>query len=125
MISGGNLSRLLRRQFRREALGPGLTGVQKFLADLATEVEAARLLVLKAARHMDAGMAYAQEASMAKLYSGELAMKASTMALDLFGEPAASLSGCVQKFFRDAKLYQIGEGSSQIQELIIARNLLK
>ena len=105
--------------------GPGLTGAQKLLADLATEVEAARLLMFRAAALMDAGKPFSREASMAKLFSGDLAMKAPTMILDLMGPAGALLDNPVQRLFRDAKLYQIGEGSSQIQELIISRQMLE
>jgi len=61
---------------------------------------------------------------MAKLYSGELAVKAPTMVLDLMGPGGASMDNPVQRLFRDSKLYTIGEGSSQIQELVISRHLL-
>ncbi len=103
---------------------PGLVGAQKVLADLASEIEAARLLALRAAWLLDAGRPYSSAASMAKLVSGELAMRAPTAALDLIGAAGASMDHPVQRLFRDAKLYQIGEGSTQIQELIIGRQLL-
>lgn len=103
---------------------PGLTAAQKILADVATEIEAARLLMLRAATLVDLGERYSKEASMSKLMSGDLAMKAATIVLDLFGADGASMNCPVQRYFRDAKLYQIGEGSSQIQELIISRHLL-
>ncbi|MBI4056751.1 MAG: acyl-CoA dehydrogenase family protein [Elusimicrobia bacterium] len=103
---------------------PGLTSAQKFLADLATEIDAARFLMLRAAVLCDQGKPYSKEASMSKLFSGELVMKATTQAIDLFGEYGATLDCAVQRYFRDSKLYQIGEGSSQIQELIISRHLL-
>ena len=61
---------------------------------------------------------------MAKLISGDLAMKAPTEVLDVIGPHGASLDYPVQRYFRDAKLYQIGEGSSQIQQLVISRHLL-
>ena len=114
---------------RKERFGirgdnPGLTGAQKVLADLAAEIDAARLMMLRAAWLMDQGKPFAREASMAKLVSGELAMKAPTAVLDLMGEWGGSMDSPVQRLFRDAKLYQIGEGSTQIQELIISRHLL-
>lgn len=102
----------------------GLTFAQKTLAQLAAETEAARLMTYRAAVLMDAGLPYAREASMAKLISGDLAMKAPTEVIDVIGPEGASLSCPVQRFFRDAKLYQIGEGSSQIQQLVISRHLL-
>ncbi len=104
---------------------PGLTYAQRILAQIASEVDAARLLTYRAAFLMDQKRSYSQEASMAKLISGDLAVKATSEILDLIG-PEASLLDCpAQRFFRDSKLYQIGEGSSQIQQLVISRHLLK
>jgi alkylation response protein AidB-like acyl-CoA dehydrogenase len=103
---------------------PGLTWAQKILADLATEIEAARLMMLKAAWLADHGREYSMAASMSKLFSGELAIKAPTMVLDLFAEEGGRPDNLVQRLFRDAKLYQIGEGSTQVQELVISRWLL-
>lgn len=104
---------------------PGLTYAQRVLAQLASEVDAARLLTWRAAFLMDQKRPYSQEASMAKLISGDLAVRATSEILDLIG-PEGSLLNCpVQRFFRDSKLYQIGEGSSQIQQLVISRHLLK
>ncbi len=113
-----------KHQFKIRPDNPGLTGAQKLLADIATEIDAARLLTLRAALLVDNGERYSKEASMAKLMSGDLAMKAPTLILDLFGPHGALMRNPVQRYFRDAKLYQIGEGSSQIQELIISRHLL-
>ncbi|MBI4423181.1 MAG: acyl-CoA dehydrogenase family protein [Elusimicrobia bacterium] len=113
-----------KRDFRIRPDTPGLSSAGKLLADLATEVDAARLLAHRAAVLVDRGEKFTKEASMAKLMSGDLAMKAPTLILDLFGFQGASLDCPVQRYFRDAKLYQIGEGSSQIQELIISRHLL-
>ena len=103
---------------------PGLTFAQKTLAQIAAEVDAARLLTHRAACLMDAGRPFSKEASMAKLISGDLAMRAPTDILDVIGPEGASLDCPVQRAFRDAKLYQIGEGSSQIQQLVISRMLL-
>ncbi|MBI5201576.1 MAG: acyl-CoA dehydrogenase family protein [Elusimicrobia bacterium] len=113
-----------KEHFRIAADQPGLSSAGRLLADLATEVDAARLLAYRAAALLDAGEKFTMAASMAKLFSGDLAMKAPTIVLDLFGFEGATLDNPVQRFFRDAKLYQIGEGSSQIQELIISRHLL-
>jgi alkylation response protein AidB-like acyl-CoA dehydrogenase len=94
------------------------------LADIATEIEAARLMMLRAAWLADHGREYSMAASMSKLFSGELAIKAPTMVLDLFAEEGGRPDNVVQRLFRDAKLYQIGEGSTQVQELVISRWLL-
>lgn len=102
----------------------GLTAAQRTLAQIAAEIDGARLLTLRAAFLMDSGRPYSREASMAKLISGDLAMRAPTEVLDVIGPYGASMDCPVQRYFRDAKLYQIGEGSSQIQQLIISRHLL-
>lgn len=114
---------------RKEAYGivpdsAGLTFAGKVLAQLASEVDAARLLMYRSAWLMDEGRPFSKEASMAKLISGDLAMRAPTEVLDVIGPEGARLDHPVQRFFRDAKLYQIGEGSSQIQQLVISRLLL-
>ena len=103
---------------------PGLTAAGRTLAQMAAEVDAARLLALRSAFLMDQGRPFSREASMAKLISGDLAMRAPTEVLDVIGPEGASLDHPVQRYFRDAKLYQIGEGSSQIQQLVISRLLL-
>lgn len=113
-----------KEQFGFTPENSGLTAAGKVLADVATDIDAARLLAHRAGTLLDAGERYSLQASMAKLSSGDLAMRATTAVLDLFGDFAASLDCPVQRYFRDAKLYQIGEGSSQIQELIISRHLL-
>jgi hypothetical protein len=107
------------------AENPGLTSAQRTLAQLASEIDAARLLTWRAAYLMDQKRPYSQEASMAKLISGDLVVRATSEILDLVGPEGASMDYPVQRFFRDSKLYQIGEGSSQIQQLVIARHLLK
>ena len=94
------------------------------MAQIASEVDGARLLTFRAAALMDSGRPYSREASIAKLISGDLAMRAPTEILDVIGPYGGSLDCPVQRFFRDAKLYQIGEGSSQIQQLVISRHLL-
>ena len=113
-----------KREYGITPESAGLTAAGRTLAQLASEVDAARLLALRSAYLMDAGRPFSREASMAKLISGDLAMRAPTEVLDVIGPEGASLDHPVQRFFRDAKLYQIGEGSSQIQQLVISRQLL-
>jgi alkylation response protein AidB-like acyl-CoA dehydrogenase len=113
-----------KKQYGIRPDSSGLTAAARTLAQLASEIEAARLLTLRSAFLLDAGRPYSQEASMAKLISGDLAMRAPTEVLDVIGPHGASLDCPVQRYFRDAKLYQIGEGSSQIQQLVIGRHLL-
>ena len=95
------------------------------LADMATRVDAARLLVHRAARRLDAGEAVPAEAAMAKLYASEAAMWCTWAAVQTLGGWGYSREYPVEKWMRDAKLEEIEEGTSDIQRLIISRNLLK
>jgi len=101
----------------------GLTAARKIIAQYAARLHATRLLALYAADLLDKKKRFAFYGSMAKLLSGELAMQAPTELLDLLGEDAMRFDNHVAKLFRDAKLYQIGEGTSEIQGLIISRYL--
>jgi len=98
--------------------------VQWMLADMATAIEAARLLILKAAALKDAGRPFSTEASMAKLFASEMAMKVTTDAIQVHGGYGYIKEYQVERYFRDAKITQIYEGTSQIQKLIIARHVL-
>jgi alkylation response protein AidB-like acyl-CoA dehydrogenase len=95
------------------------------LADMATRVEAARLLVRKAARQADAGQEIPKEAAMAKLFASETAMWCTWAAVQTLGGWGYSREYPVEKWMRDAKLEEIEEGTSDIQRLIISRNLLR
>lgn len=114
------------RSLRQRWLKPnaGLTGEQKILARYAARLHAVRFLTHYAANLIDQKKRFAFYASLAKLLSGELAMQAATDCLDLFGEAAARFDNHVAKIFRDGKLYQIGEGTSEIQAMIISRHLM-
>ena len=101
----------------------GLTAARKMIANYAARLHAARLLALFAADLIDQKKRFAFYGSMAKLISGELAISAPTDLMDLLGEDAMRFDNHVAKLFRDAKLYQIGEGTSEIQGLIISRYL--
>jgi len=94
------------------------------LADMATEIEAARFLVYKAAYLADRGEPFSTNAAMAKLYASELAMKASTWGIQIFGGYGYMMEYPMQRYFRDAKLTEIYEGTSEIQRLIISRAVL-
>jgi len=98
--------------------------VQWMLADMATAIEAARLLTLRAAWRKDAGAPYGPEAAMAKLFAAETAMRATTDAIQVHGGYGFIKEYQVERHFRDAKITQIYEGTSQIQKLVIARHLL-
>jgi len=99
-------------------------GIQWKLADMATEIEAARLLTYQAARLKDEGRQVTREASMAKLFASETAVRVSGEALQIHGGYGFLKDYPVEKFYRDARLCTIGEGTSEIQRLVIARSLL-
>jgi alkylation response protein AidB-like acyl-CoA dehydrogenase len=100
-------------------------GIQFMLADMAMQTHAARLMVHHAARQVDAGIGgNTYEASMAKCWAGDAAMKVATDAVQVFGGYGYTREFPVERFMRDAKIMQIYEGTSQIQRLIIAKELL-
>jgi alkylation response protein AidB-like acyl-CoA dehydrogenase len=98
--------------------------VQWMLADMATAIEAARLLTLRAAWLKDSGARFGPEAAMAKLFASEMAMRVTTDAIQVHGGYGFIKEYQVERHFRDAKITQIYEGTSQIQKLVIARHLL-
>jgi butyryl-CoA dehydrogenase len=93
------------------------------IADLSVSVENARNLTYKAAWHKDSGQPYRQEAAMAKLYSTEAAVSATRVATQIFGGFGFMEDSPVARLYRDAKILEIGEGTSEIQRLVIARGL--
>jgi alkylation response protein AidB-like acyl-CoA dehydrogenase len=95
------------------------------LAEMATDVEAARLLTLQAAFLKDAGRPAMHAAAMAKVFASEAAMKAATRAVQIHGGAGYITEFPVERIFRDAKLTEIGEGTSEIQRMVIARELLQ
>jgi alkylation response protein AidB-like acyl-CoA dehydrogenase len=95
------------------------------LADLATEIDAARLLTYRAATMKDAGMKTTLESSMAKLYTSEVAVKCANEGVQIHGGYGFIKDYPAEKFYRDVKLCTIGEGTSEIQRLVIARQILK
>src|SRR5215831_5026791 len=111
-----------RKQFGR-TIGE-FQGVQFELAKMATEIEAARLLVYNAARLRDAGLPFLTEAAMAKYYSSEVAEKAASKAIEVHGGVGVTKDYPVEKLYRDAKIGRIYEGTSNIQLLTIAKKLL-
>ena len=98
--------------------------VQWMLADMATSIEGARLLTLRAAALKDAGQPYGTASAMAKLFAAETAMKVTTDAVQVHGGYGYIKEYEVERYFRDAKITQIYEGTSQIQKLVIARAVL-
>jgi len=112
----------------REAFGGPIADKQaiKFmLADMATEIHVARLAVFHSARLRDAEQPFTKEAAMAKLFASEAAMRATKNAIQIYGGYGYTRDYPVERFWRDAKLTVIGEGTSEIQRLVISRELLK
>ncbi len=99
--------------------------IQWKLADMATEVDAARLLTMRAASMKDAGMKTTLESSMAKLYASEVAVRCANESVQIHGGYGFIKDYPAEKFYRDVKLCTIGEGTSEIQRLVIARQLVK
>lgn len=97
--------------------------VQHALADMATKVELARLITYKAAMLQDQGKSFEKHASMAKLYSSEIAMEVADRGVLLFGDFGYLNDYPISRYFRDAKILTIGEGTSEIQRMVIARHL--
>ena len=94
------------------------------LADMATDIEAARLLVYRAAWLKDNEKSFSKESSMAKLYASECAMRTTTKAIQIHGGYGCIKDYVVERLFREAKITEIYEGTSEIQRLIISRDLL-
>jgi butyryl-CoA dehydrogenase len=99
--------------------------IQFMLADMATGLSAARLLLYRAATMKDKGQRVSKEASMAKVFASELAMKSAWAGVQIHGGYGYVKEYAVERFFRDAKITEIYEGTSQIQRIVIASNLLK
>lgn len=99
-------------------------GVAFMLADMKVEIEAARNLIYHAARLKDAGKPFALEAAMAKLFSSEMSMRVCRNAIQVLGGYGYMTEYGVERYYRDAKLCEIGEGTSEIQRLVISRHLL-
>jgi alkylation response protein AidB-like acyl-CoA dehydrogenase len=112
-----------RRQFGRAIAE--FQAIQWMFADMGTELEAGELLTLRAAYLKDAGKPYVQEAAMAKLFASEAAMRATIKTVQILGGYGYIQEYPVERFMRDAKLCEIGEGTSEIQRLIIARRLVR
>jgi alkylation response protein AidB-like acyl-CoA dehydrogenase len=100
-------------------------GIAFMLADMATELAAARLLAHRAAALCDAGAPFGKEASMAKLFASEAAMRAATKAVQIHGGNGYTRDYPVERYLRDAKLTEIGEGTSEVQRIVISREILR
>ncbi|HET8917684.1 MAG TPA: acyl-CoA dehydrogenase family protein [Candidatus Binatia bacterium] len=113
----------MRKQFGKPIAE--FEAIQWMLADMATEIDAARLLVYRAAQLKERGMPFVTAASEAKLYAAETAMRSTTKAIQIHGGYGYIKDYPVERYFRDAKICEIGEGTSEIQRMIIAKELLR
>ena len=126
-IASGSLEFSLKYSKERKAFGKEINKHQAIafkLAEMATEVEAARLLCIKAAWLKDNGMNYDEASAVAKLYSSDLAMKASVEAVQIHGGYGFVKEYHVERLMRDAKITQIYEGTSEIKKIVISRSIL-
>jgi alkylation response protein AidB-like acyl-CoA dehydrogenase len=126
-LGEGALAAAVKYAKDRKAFGKSIAeyqAIQWMLADSRTELDAARLLTYRAAALADSGQRYSSEASMAKLFASEAATRACNRALQIHGGYGYTREFPVERHLRDAKLCEIGEGTSEVQRLIIARHLL-
>ena len=127
-IAGGALELSLAYSKERKAFGKEISKHQAIafkLADMATDIEAAKMLVYRAAMDKDAGRNYDQSGAMAKLYASKVAMEHTVEAVQIHGGYGFVKEYHVERLMRDAKITQIYEGTSEIQKIVISRNLLK
>jgi len=127
-VARGALAASLKYVKERKQFGKAVAefqGVQFQLAQAATELEAARLMVYNAARLEDAGQPYTTQAAMAKLFAAQEAERVTSLAVELFGGYGYTKEYPVEKFYRDAKIGAIYEGTSNMQLNTIAKQLLK
>jgi alkylation response protein AidB-like acyl-CoA dehydrogenase len=127
-MAQGAYEAALKYSKQRKQFGKAISefqAIQWKLADMATEIDAARLLTMRAASMKDAGLKTTQESSMAKLYASEVAVRCANEGVQIHGGYGFIKDYPAEKFYRDVKLCTIGEGTSEIQRLVIARQLLK
>ena len=127
-IASGAMELALKYSKERKAFGTEISNhqaIQFKLADMATQIEAARLLCLKAAQKKDNGEDFSRESAMAKLFASEVAMKQTVEAVQIHGGYGYVKEFHVERLMRDAKFTQIYEGTSEIQRVVISRSLLK
>src|SRR5437588_8778356 len=127
-MAQGAFDAALKYSKQRKQFGKAISefqAIQWKLADMATEIDAARLLTLRAASMKDAGQKTTQESSMAKLFASEVAVRCANEGVQIHGGYGFIKDYPAEKFYRDVKLCTIGEGTSEIQRLVIARQLIK
>lgn len=127
-IAKGALEASTKYSKEREQFGKPISSFQAIafkLADMATEIEAAELLIHQASDLKNRGLAVTKESAMAKYYASEVAVRAGTEAVQIFGGYGYTKEFPAEKYYRDAKLCTIGEGTSEIQKLVISREILR
>ncbi|MEM6642439.1 MAG: acyl-CoA dehydrogenase [Bacteroidota bacterium] len=127
-LASGALEFSLKYAKERKAFGTEISkhqAIQFKLADMATDIEAARLMCLNAAQKKDAGQDFSKESAMAKLFASDIAMKHTVEAVQIHGGYGYVKEYHVERLMRDAKITQIYEGTSEIQKIVISRGLLK
>jgi len=127
-IAKGALEASIKYAKERHQFGKAICefqGISFKLAEMATEVQAAEILIYSAADKKNKGLKVTRESAMAKYYASEVAVKVSTEAVQIFGGYGYTKDFPVEKYYRDSKLCTIGEGTSEIQKLVIAREILK
>lgn len=127
-IAKGAFDASVKYSQEREQFGQPISNFQAIsfkLADMATQIEAAELLTMQAADLKDRGEKVTRQSAFAKYYASEVAVRCSTEAVQIFGGYGYTKDFPVEKFYRDSKLCTIGEGTSEIQKLVIARDILK
>jgi len=125
-IARGALEESIEYAKQRQQFGRPIgkfQAIQWMVADMATQVDAARLLVYRAAFMEDQEVPFTKEASMAKLFASEIAMNATVKAMQIYGGYGYTREYPLERFYRDIKLCQIGEGTSEVQRMVIARQL--
>jgi butyryl-CoA dehydrogenase len=127
-IAQGAFEEAIKYTTQREQFNTKISGfqsIQNYIADMATEIHAARLMLYHAAWLKDNNIPFSKESAMAKLYASEVSSKVTNLAIQVHGGYGYIKEYPVERFLRDAKLTEIGEGTSEIQRLVIARNILK
>jgi len=126
-LAEGAYEKALEYARERKTFGKAIgahQGIAFLLADMKVEIEAARHLLYHAARLKDAGRPFRLEASMGKLFASEMAMRVCRNAIQVLGGYGYMTEYGVERYYRDAKICEIGEGTSEIQRLVISRNIL-
>jgi butyryl-CoA dehydrogenase len=127
-IAGGAMAEAVKYMKERKQFGKSIStfqGLQWYIAEMATKIEAAKLLVYKAASIKEKGLPYSAEAAMAKLFASETAMEVTTKVVQIHGGYGFTKDYPVERMMRDAKITEIYEGTSEVQKMVISANVLK